>query len=79
MRERAVSIPPNEICGRDLCQWHIVIVECCYCRVARIMEHKLLKDARHRDLLLSEMKFRCDRCRRGGLHQVTVTAAPKHY
>jgi hypothetical protein len=56
-----------------------VIVECCYCRVARIMEHKFLADARHRDLLLSEMKFRCERCRRGGPHQVFVTRAPKHY
>ena len=79
MRERALAIPPDEIRGRDLLQWHIVIVECCYCRVARIMEHRFLTDARHRDLLLSEMRFWCNRCRRGGRHRVTVTRAPKHY
>jgi hypothetical protein len=79
MRAHAVSIPPNEIRGRDLHQWHIVIVECCFCRVARIMEHRRLQDARHRDRLLGEMKFWCERCRRGGAHRVTVTVAPKHY
>lgn len=79
MREQAVSIPPNEIRGRDLYQWHIVIVECCYCRVARVMDHKLLSDPRHRDLLLSETRFWCRHCQRGGPHKVVVTKAPRHY
>lgn len=79
MREQAVSISPNEIRGRDLYQWHIVIVECCYCHVARVMDHKLLTDARHRDLLLSDMRFWCRFCRRGGPHKICVTRAPKHY
>jgi hypothetical protein len=43
------------------------------------MEHERLSDARHRDLLLSEMKFWCRHCRRGGSHQVFVTRAPKHF
>ena len=79
MRDRATSIPPNEIRGRDLYQWHIVIVECWHCHVARVMKHDRLKDRRHRDLLLSEMKFWCDRCALGGKHRVTVMKAPKHY
>jgi hypothetical protein len=79
MRERALPIPPDQIRGRDLYQWHIVIVECCYCRLARVMDHKRLTDARHRDLRLSEMRFWCGSCRRGGPHIVTVTRAPKHY
>jgi len=79
MRDKAHALPPDQLRGRDLHQWHIVIVECCYCRVARIMEHERLSDARHRDLLLSEMRFWCRHCRRGGPHQVFVTRAPRHY
>ncbi|HEX4194751.1 MAG TPA: hypothetical protein VHY80_16710 [Stellaceae bacterium] len=78
-REHALSIPANEIRGCDLHEWHIVIVECCHCHMARVMHHKFLKDARHRDLLLSEMKFWCRSCRRGGPHTVSVTKAPAHY
>jgi len=78
-RYGAETIPPDQIRGRELCQWHIVMVACCHCRVGRIMEHKFLVDARHRDLLLSEMRFWCRHCKRGGAHTVTITRAPKHY
>lgn len=69
------TIPSDQIRGRDLYQWHIVIVECCHCQVARIMQHTWLNDARHRDLLLGEMRFWCRHCRRGGAHKVRYEGA----
>ena len=44
------------------------------------MHHKYLKDVRHRDLLLSEMKFSCSSCDGlSGPHHVTIMIAPRHY
>jgi hypothetical protein len=74
------TIRPDQIRGRDLHDWHIVVVECFECRRARVMHHKYLKDVRHRDLLLSEMKFSCHSCDGlSGPHHVTIMIAPRHY
>lgn len=71
---REVRIDPADVCGADLSRFIIVVVRCVFCPAERVVDHAWLQRPRLRNKPLSQVRFRCGRCKTSGTHaDKTVT------
>lgn len=79
MTERVRTIPTDEITGGALREWHVVEIACAHCAHGRVMRHEVLKHRDRASRKLSELRFRCHRCKATTDHHVAVIVLPRNF
>lgn len=79
MTERVRTISADKIMPDDLRAWHIVEVACAHCANGRVMRHEVLKRRDRASKKLSELRFRCNRCKATTDHYVAVIVLPRNF
>lgn len=72
-------IPPENIRGHELREWHVVECQCWHCSHIRVVPHALMKRGKRGEQTLADMNFRCQWCGETGPHKLTVYALPRNW